>query len=213
MKIKFTWTSSCCRMIPVLLLLTLVISGCAEFDQLMKPRVEGLYTAPGFDNQALVEGNFGEIHVNSNLSREKVNHNTLETMLVAAIRDKRRDLMVSRDGAYEVDANLLSNDVTRRSDNFDTHLYRWTKRTIKVNYEVTEAESGKQVWSGIITTYREDIASYEFDQNEKSRDKVIGAVIAALNKEDRYPYPSPPLFNEVVKMNFQGFVLNMPRDK
>ena len=67
--------------------------------------------------------------------------------------------------------------------------------------------------SGIITTYREDIASYEFDQDEKSRDKVINAVIAALNKEDRYPYPSPPLFNEVVKMYFQGFVLNMPRNK
>ena len=49
--------------------------------------------------------------------------------------------------------------------------------------------------------------------DEKSRDKVINAVIAALNKEDRYPYPSPPLFNEVVKMNFQVFVLNMPRDK
>lgn len=200
-------------MVPVFVLLMLFQSGCAEFDQLMKPRVEGLQKAPGFDNDALTKGGLGEIHVQSNIVSNEINTNTLEVMLVAAIREKRRDLYVSQDGVYEVDATILSNDVTNRSDSFDTHLYRWSKRSIKVNYQVTEKNTGQRVWSGIIDTYQENIASYEFDKDEKSRDKVINAVIAALSKEDRYPYPSPPQLNDVAKMNFQGFALNLPRDK
>jgi len=213
MNYKNTWTRSFGALTPVLLGLVLLLSGCAELDQLMKPRVEGLQKAPGFDGDALTKGGLGEIHVQSNLTSNEMNTNSLEMMLVGAIREKRRDLQISQTGAYQVDATLLANDVTKRSDSFETHLYRWTKRSVKINYEVTETESGKPVWSGIIDTNRESIASYEFDQDEKSRDKVIKSVIAALNKEDRYPYPSAPLFSEVAKTNFQGFALNLPRDK
>ena len=102
-------------------------------------------------------------------------------------------------------------DVT--ADSYETHLYRWTKRNVKVNYQVTETQSGDQVWSGIIDTYSENFASFEFDKDEKNRDKVIKAVLAALSKEAQYPYPSPPLLSDVAKTNFQGFVLNLPRDK
>ena len=80
-------------------------------------------------------------------------------------------------------------------------------------FNLAEKDTGQRVWSGIIDTYQENIASYEFDKDEKSRDKVINAVIAALNKVDRYPYPSPPQLNDVAKINFQGFALNLPRDK
>lgn len=213
MKHSKAWASNFGTLIPVLLGLVLFLTACAELDQLMKPRVEGLQMAPGFDSDALTKGGLGEIHVQSNLAINEMKSHSLEVMLVAAIREKRRDLQVSSSGSYEVDATLLANDVTTRSDNFETHLYRWTKRSVKISYQVTESETGKPVWSGIIDTNRESIASYEFDQDEKSRDKVIKAVIAALNKEDRYPYPSAPLLSEVAKLNFQGFALNLPRDK
>jgi hypothetical protein len=36
-----------------------LVSACAEFDQLMKPRVEGLQRGPGFDAAALREGGIG----------------------------------------------------------------------------------------------------------------------------------------------------------
>lgn len=213
MNYKNNCSKSFAALIPVFLGLVFLLSGCAELDQLMKPRVEGLYKAPGFDGDALTKGGLGEIHVQSNLSSNEMNSNSLEMMLVAAIREKRRDVQISQSGAYEVDATLLANDVTKRSDSFDTHLYRWTKRSVKVSYEITESETGKPVWNGIIDTNSESIASYEFDQDEKSRDKVIKSAIAALNKEDRYPYPSAPLLSEVAKTNFQGFALNLPRNQ
>lgn len=99
------------------------------------------------------------------------------------------------------------------TNSFETHLYRWTKRSVKMSYRVTATETGKQVWSGIIDTYQENLASFEFDKDEKSSDKVVNAVIAALNKEERYPYPSPPSLSDVAKKNFQGFALNLPRNK
>lgn len=213
MNYKNNCSKSFAALIPVFLGLVFLLSGCAELDHLMKPRVEGLNKAPGFDGDALTKGGLGEIHVQSNLSSNEMNSNSLEMMLVAAIREKRRDVQISQSGAYQVDATLLANDVTKRSDSFDTHLYRWTKRSVKVSYEITESETGKPVWNGIIDTNSESIASYEFDQDEKSRDKVIKSAIAALNKEDRYPYPSAPLLSEVAKTNFQGFALNLPRNQ
>lgn len=84
-------------------------------------------------------------------------------MLVTAIREKRRDLIISPQGSYAVNATVLSDDITKRSDSYETHLYRWTKRNVKVNYQVTETQSGDQVWSGIIDTYSENFASFEFD--------------------------------------------------
>jgi hypothetical protein len=38
-------------------------------------------------------------------------------------------------------------------------------------------------------------------------------LISAINKKEVYPYPSPPLLSDIMKLNFEGFVLNIPREK
>lgn len=199
--------------LSILLVLLCLVSACAEFDQLMKPRVEGLQQDPGFDGAALQEGGIGESHIHSSINDKDININVLETLLIAAIREKRRDLLISQGGRYEIEASLIANDVTKRSDNFDTHIYRWTNRRVKVSYVVVEIETAKQVWSGIIETSREEVASYEVKKGEKSSDKLIDIVVAAVNKTDKHPYPSAPLFSDVAKLNFQGFALNLPLEK
>jgi len=197
----------------VVLFITCFICSCAEFDQLMKPRVEGLQQAPGFDGVSLREGSMGEIHVQTSLNDQAFNASILETTLIAAIRQKRPEVLVSQNGRYQVTASLLANDVTKRSDNFDDHIYRWTKRRVKVSYLVTDATTTDQVWSGIIDVNREEVASYEVKKDAKKGDKVVDAVIAAISKKETYPYPSPPLFVDIAKLNFEGFALNLPMDK
>ena len=213
MKYAIATTTSMCKLAAALLVFTCLLSACAEFEQLTKPRVEGLQHAPSFDNASLVEGGFSEIHVQSSLTDKKININAYETMLIAAIREKRRDVTVSQDGRYTVTANIIANDVTQRADNLESHIYKWSKRRVKVSYVVTETATQEQVWSGIIETYREELASYESDKEQKKSDKVIDAVVAVINKKDIYPYPSPPLLSDIAKLNFEGFALNLPRAK
>ena len=50
-------------------------------------------------------------------------------------------------------------------------------------------------------------------KNEKSRDKILDAIATAISKQNPYPYPSPPLFTDVTKRNFEGFALNLPIEK
>ena len=202
---------SWCHLATVLVLACFA-PGCAELDQLMKPRVEGLQQAPGFNGAVLTQGGIGEVHVESNLRDEPLAINSLEAMLVASVRQKRRDILVSENGRYQVTATLLANDVSKRSDNFDSHIYRWTKRRVKVNYAVTETGRQEPLWSGIIETSREELSSYETDKDNNTG-KAIDAVVAAINKKDMYPYPSPPIFSDIAKLNFEGFALNLPSAK
>ena len=198
-------------LLGVALVSVLCLVACAELDQLMKPRVEGLQQASRFDGTALSEGGVGEVHVQSRLTKNDINISAFETQLIASIRQKRPDLSISQAGRFSITANLIANDVSQRSDSFDSHLYRWTKRRLRVSYVVINSENSEQVWSGIIETYIEDIASYEVDQNEKSQDKLIDAVVSAISKEEKNPYPSPPLLGDVARMNFEGFALNLPQ--
>ena len=201
------------RWAPAIIFIVCCACSCAEFEQLMKPRVEGLYIAPGFDAASLRDRGLGEIHVQANLDKKGIDHGGIDSMLIAAIRQKRPDLLVSEDGGYHVTSSLIADDVTKRSDNFDDHIYRWTKRRVKMSYLIADASTSEEVWSGIIDVNREEIASYELDKKSKNKDKIVDAVIAAISKTETYPYPTAPLFSDVVKMNFEGFSLNLPRDK
>ena len=82
-----------------------------------------------------------------------------------------------------------------------------------MKYEVLDTQSKEQVWSGIIETSREELASYESGKKQKNSDKVVDAVVSVINKTDMYPHPSPPLFFDLARLNFDGFVLNLPLDK
>lgn len=197
----------------IALVITCFICSCAEFDQLMKPRVEGLQQAPGFDGASLREGGMGEIHVQTSLNDKAFNASILETTLISAIRQKYPEVLINQNGRYQVTASLLANDVTKRSDNFDDHIYRWTKRRVKVSYIVTDVTIKDQVWSGIIDVNSEEVASYDINKDAKKGDKLVDAVVAAISKKETYPYPTPPLFVDVTKLNFEGFALNLPRDK
>lgn len=197
----------------VVLLSACFLASCAELDQLMKPRVQGLQKATGFDAAALQEGGIGESHIHTSLVDDEIHINALETMFITAVRDKRRDVTIGKTGRYQITANIIADDVTQRADNFDTHYYRWSKRRVKVSYEIDDSETAEQVWSGIIETSLEEVASYEISKNDKTSDKVIDVVVAVINKKEVYPYPSPPLFSDVVKSNFEGFALNLPIEK
>ncbi len=94
-----------------------------------------------------------------------------------------------------------------------TWTYRWTKRRVKVSYVVVDVTTGGQVWSGIIETYDESIATYEKKKEKKSIDKVLDAIATSISKKKQYPYPSPPLFTDVMKRNFEGFAMNLPFEK
>ena len=190
-----------------------LVSGCAELDQLTKPRVEGLQQDPDFDGASLTMGGIGATVINSSLNSKKINVDALQIMLITAIRNKRPDIIINHDGRYAVKANMIANDVSRRTDDLDNTAYKWTKRRVMVNYIVNDTSTGKQVWSGTIESYEEALASYEKKKNEKSRDKVLDAIAAAISKQKTYPYPTPPLFTDVAKRNFEGFALTLPIKK
>ena len=189
------------------------LGGCAELDQLTKPRVEGLQQDPGFDGATLAAGGIGATSVSSDVTGKKVNVDSLQVMLDVAIRNKRPDLAVSHDGRYSVKADVIANDVSKRTEDIGSTVYRWTKRRVMVNYQVRDITTGNRVWSGLIETYEESLSSYEKMKKEKSRDKVLDAIAAAISKEKSQPYPEPPLFSDVAKLNFEGFALNLPVNK
>ena len=204
------------RPVKIVILATLALTlmsmatGCAELDQLTKPRVEGLQRAHEFDSAALTEGGFGNTKVTSSLMVEEVNSDALEPMFAAAIRKKRPDLITGSNGLYDITANVIANDVSQREDTLENTIYKWTKRRVKVSYTVVNSSTGVQVWTGIIQTYQEPMASYEIT-SKKSKDKVLDAVVAALSKTEQYPYPATPVFSDVMKLNFEGLALNLPR--
>lgn len=196
----------------VVLVIVTLLGGCAELDQLTKPRVEGLHKVEGFNNAVLTEGGFGKTGVVSSLADADINTEALQPMLEAAIRKKRSDLLVSSDGRYQLTANVIANDISQREDVLENTVYKWTKRRIKVSYKVIDSTTGEQVWTGIIQTDDEPIASYEI-KSKKSKDKVLDAVAAAISKTEQYPYPAAPVFSDVAKRNFEGFALNLPKKK
>ena len=57
-----------------------------------------------------------------------------------------------------------------------------------------------------------ELSSYEVESRDNTG-KVVDAVVAAISQQELYPYPSPPLFNDVAKLNFEGFALNLPLEK
>ncbi len=96
-----------------------LIAGCAELDRLTKPRVEGLQQADDFNSALLTEGGVSNTQVRSSLTGDKVNTEVLETILSGAIRSKRPDVAVGLSGRYQVTANVIANDVSKRNDDLD----------------------------------------------------------------------------------------------
>jgi len=197
-------------LITGLLVYLSLVSGCAELDQLTKPRVEGLQKAPDFNSEALTGGGLGGTQVVSSIVAEEINTESLQPMLESAIRKKRPKLVTGANGRYQLTANVIANDISRREDVLEDTVYKWTKRRVKVSYTVIDTTTGEQVWTGIIQTYDEPIASYEVSSN-KSKDKVLDAVAAAISKTEQYPYPAVPFFSDVAQHNFEGFALNLPK--
>lgn len=198
----------------VLLTSMIFILGCAELDRMTKPKVRGLQQAVNFDQPALIEGGIGNTQLSSSLpSGDEINIEALEPTLAASIRSKRRDVDVHSDGLYLVSANIIADDISRRESDLDTTLYRYTKRRVKVNYAIVDSSTEEQVWSGIIETYEEAVASYEKSENQKSSDAIVDAVTEAITKKELRPYPEAPIFGDVLKLNFDGFALNLPYEK
>jgi len=160
-----------------------LITGCAELDRLTKPRVEGLQQAHDFNSVVLTEGGISNTRVRSSLKGNAVNTEVLETMLDGAIRTKRPDVAVGSSGRYHVTANVIANDVSKRDDDLDNTIYKWTKRRVKVSYVVVDVSTGGQVWSGIIETYDESMATYEKKKEKKSIDKVLDAIATSISKK------------------------------
>ena len=72
---KTTGTSlfSSAMLTVMALVLGSIVGACAELDQLMKPSVQGLQKASGFNGEALQLGGVGEVHVHSSLANKKIN--------------------------------------------------------------------------------------------------------------------------------------------
>ena len=189
-----------------------LITGCAELDRLTKPRVEGLQKTRDFNSASLTASGFSNAQVISSLAAGEINTAGLEPMLDGAIRSKRPDLAIGPSGRYQVTANVIANDVSHRDDQLDKTFYKWSSRRIKVSYVVVDTSTEERVWSGIIETSDEQLASYE-KKKKKSSDKVLDAIAAAISKEEQYPSPNPPFISDVVKRNFEGFALNLPHEK
>lgn len=200
------------RYAMALLISTSLLIGCAELDRLTKPRVEGLQQDRDFNSASLTAGGFGKTQVISSLAAGEINTPGLEPILDGAIRSKRADLTIGPGGRYQVTANVIANDVSHRDDTLDKTYYKWSSRRVKVSYVVVDTSTGEQVWSGIIETSDEQLASYE-KKKKKSSDKVLDAIAAAISKEEQYPYPDPPFISDVVTRNFEGFALNLPLAK
>ncbi|MCP4284980.1 MAG: hypothetical protein GY792_11075 [Gammaproteobacteria bacterium] len=209
----FLWSRTGVGALGLTILIS-VMPGCADLDRLTKPRVDGLQRAQYFNSSTLREGGIGDTRVLSSLAPgDVINLATLKPMLDASIRNKRPDLAVNSSGRFQVTANIIANDVSNREDDLDTQIYKWSGRRVKVSYTVIDASTKERVWSGIIESSGETLATYEKKKAEKSRDKVLDAVIAVISKREPRPYPSPPIFSDIVQRNFDGFALNLPFDK
>jgi hypothetical protein len=196
----------------IVLIATSFLSGCAEFDRMIKPRVEGKYSADEFNHSALVAGGVDKLIITTGLVSDDINTDALLPLFEAAIRTKRPDLAIDSSGRYSITANVIANDVSKRESDLEGTIYKWTKRRVRVSYNVEDTSTDQQVWKGIIETYAEPLVSY-VKKDQTSKDKVYDAVIAAITKTELYPYPSPPFFSDVVKLNFEGFALNLPFEK
>lgn len=202
------------KILVVLFASTTFMLGCAEFDRITKPKVRGLQQAVNFDQSALIEGGIGNTQLSSSLkSGDEINIEALQPTLAASIRSKRRDIDVSSDGLYQISADIIADDISRRESDLDTALYKYTKRRVKVNYTIIDSSTDEHVWSGIIETYEEALASYEKTGKEKSSDAIVEAVTEAVTKKELRPYPDAPFFGDVLKLNFDGFALNLPYEK
>lgn len=201
-----------CFAVVSLVFMVMMGTACSELDRMTKPRVQGKVKSAEFDASALRGGGVGELMISSSLNSNDVNANALLPVFEAAIRKKRPDVSVGPDGRYQIMANVIANDVSKRESDLEGTIYKWTKRRVKVSYLVEDSVTGEQVWKGIIETYEEPIASYE-KKDQKSKDKALDAVIAVISNTEVYPYPSAPFFSDVVKLNFEGLALNLPYEK
>ncbi|WP_299397328.1 hypothetical protein [Pelagibius sp.] len=186
------------------------LAGCETLDHLTAPGVEGLLLAPDFTAVALTDGGIGDTGVRSTLDGRTVSPQSLQTMLTAAIRSKRPDVFVGTRGRYQVSAQVIGDDVSKRSQDIEGTTYRWAKRQVRVSYSVVDGATGRQVWGGIIATENETLATYEIQRPTKTSERVLEEIVTALTDTDPYPYPDPPAFNAVVTQNFEGFALNLP---
>ncbi|RCU50348.1 hypothetical protein DU002_07940 [Corallincola holothuriorum] len=194
-----------------LFLVVACCTGCAQLEQWTKPTVQGLVVAPSFTPDRLVVDGIDRVVVKNLASDIKVNPDALSPEVVAVLRDKRNEIKIKPGSRYVVHVTLLSNSVTKRTDDLDPDIYKYVTRTVKVNYVITDSmDADAEVWSGIIETSDETSASYKREKKQKKSDKVLDAVIESMTKSETYPYPEPPVFDTTLRWNFEGFALNLP---
>jgi hypothetical protein len=190
------------------------LSGCAQLDEWSKPNVNGLRQDPIFDVNAIEKGGISNITVTSSLNSNEIIPNAIVPQLTAAIREKRTNITINSNGQYQINADILTNDI-RNSTNSSDQLYKVTTRSVKVNYIVTDKQSNHTVWTGIIETSQDTSASYKLKnddgKNEKTSDKIIDALVDSMVEPAEQPFPSPPNLSDVIQSNFEGFALNLPQ--
>jgi hypothetical protein len=199
----------------VLLVLALsTLSGCAQLEDWSKPNVNGLRQDPSFDVNAIEKGGVSNITITSSVNSNEINPHAIAPQLTAAIREKRPDVTISNNGQYQINADVLTNDI-RNSTNSSDQLYKVTTRAIKVNYTITDKQNNHTVWTGIIETSQDTSASYklkkEDGKNEKTSDKIINALVDSMVEPTDQPFPSAPNLSDVIQSNFEGFALNLPK--
>jgi hypothetical protein len=86
----------------IVLIATSFLSGCAEFDRMIKPRVEGKYSAVEFNHSALVAGGVDKLIITTGLVSDDINTDALLPLFEAAIRTKRPDLAIDSSGRLYV---------------------------------------------------------------------------------------------------------------
>ncbi len=202
-----------------------MLTGCTGFQQWIKPQVNGLSVSPQFTSEALVEGGISTVSVENLSSAKPIQLASLQRLLEASIREGRKDIAIEAGGLYAVKAEVLSDEVSQRIDNGgninnneyaendDNKIYKYSVRTVNVNYIVSEANTGQSMWQGSITTTNEAVASYKKTKFKSGTEEAATALFEAALGTDANPYPQAPQFSSLIQQNFGGFVMNLPIPK
>ncbi|GAA5218364.1 hypothetical protein ACFSJ3_15910 [Corallincola platygyrae] len=147
----------------------IALSGCAQLDEWTKPNVQRLVVDPGFTPDRLVVDGIDSATFKNPTTNTKVSEDALAVQLITAIREKRKEFKVAVGSRYRVHAKLLENNVSKRTDDLDPDIYKYTTRTVKVSYVITDSANGDaEVWSGMIETSDERLASYKREKKQRT---------------------------------------------